>query len=596
MAETTKTTKAIESQSRVKRFAGKVTRLVTKSSLPEIMVVASLTMARYLKNSDFSYPSEIILDIVLLGIFVTVVYYVMKLVLRSTLAAHVASLFLAYGAYAYSYAFPTLQRYINKAIPDSWTLLEKSLLTYLGLAVVFGLVGLAVQILCTRVKVMRGVPVLKFVIFVVCFVFASQLVKVGARMWTIRHDLSYKQPALSIKKPADAKAVATSDKPDIYYLLFDRYGNNSTLNNVYDYDNSSLLNFLDNQGFVTRKDAYANYPFTMMSVSSTLAMSYHAKVGSEFKDDSKSFQTAFPYRTMLDNPPVVQALKKNGYIYNQVSSWWDFTRNVPAADNEPTKSFEVRLLGKSYWLTDLQRDIFGKSILFPLLQHGIHIDNLTVAQYQADRNPTQNFNAQMAAVKKIAETSKQANKPQFTFAHVLSPHDPYIFDAKGNTPTYDSNRTDNGVDEYVKYTNQVTYLNTRIKDLVATIRSQDPKAVVVIQADEGPYPKQFRGTLTAQHFYDPINLPVANMKQKFGVLASYYMPGVSDQTVAKNVTANVNAFRFVLDQYLNYDLPILPDCQFTAGDKFSLYNYQQVTGKLRGTKNPADCSQYQYAN
>lgn len=597
MAETKKTARTIEAskQGGWQRLLRRVTKVVTESSLPEVMLIASLTMARYLKNSDFSYPSEIILDIVLLGIFMTIVYYLLKLVVRSTLAAHIAGLFLAYGAYAYSYSFPTLQRYIDKLIPDSWTFAEKALLTYLGLAIVFGLLGFVVQQLFAHIKVLRTVPLLKFVVFVVCFIFVSQLVKVGARIWTIRHDLSYSQPALSIKKPAAAKSVATKEKPNIYYLLFDRYANSSTLQKIYDYDNSSLLNFLGEQGFVTRQNAYANYPFTMMSASSTLAMDYHAKIGAQFKNDAKGFQTAFPYRTIIDNPPIAQALKQNGYNYNQVSSWWDFTRNIPSADSEPTKSFEVRLLGKSYWLTDLQRDIFGKSILFPLLQHGIHVDNLTVAQYQTDRNPTQNFNAQMAAVKRIAQNSGGQAVPQFTFAHILSPHDPYIFDAQGRTPTYDSNRTDNGIDEYTKYTNQLTYLNTRIKDLVSTIRAKDPTAVIVIQADEGPYPKQFRGTLTAEHYYDPINLPLENMKQKFGVLASYYMPGVKSDTIAKNVTANVNAFRFVLDQYLGYELPMLPDCQFTVGDKFSLYNYQQVTGKLKGTENPTSCSQYKYA-
>jgi hypothetical protein len=83
------------------------------------------------------------------------------------------------------------------------------------------------------------------------------------------------------------------------------------------------------------------------------------------------------------------------------------------------------------------------------------------------------------------------------------------------------------------------------------------------------------------------------MKQKYGILASYYLPGVDKQTALDQVTSSVNSFRFVLNQYLGYDLNMLPDCQFSAGDKFYLYNYQLVSGTLRGTQAPAACNQYE---
>lgn len=83
------------------------------------------------------------------------------------------------------------------------------------------------------------------------------------------------------------------------------------------------------------------------------------------------------------------------------------------------------------------------------------------------------------------------------------------------------------------------------------------------------------------------------MKQKFGVLASYYMPGVDQQTVAQSITASVDPLRFVLSHYLGYDLPMLPDCQFATGDKYMIYGYQQVTGTLKGTPNPPACKQYE---
>lgn len=562
-------------------------RFIARSSLPEVMLVATLSMSRYIQNSDFSYPSEILLNIVLLGILATVSFYVYRFVFRSVLAAHVASLLLMYGLYGYTYTFPRLHHIGNSLIPNSGTPFTQDLLQTLFLAIVFGIVGYGISRLLS-LKQLKAVPALKFLVFLVCFIFTVQVGKVGLRLIEIRHDLAYKGPQTSLPEPAATPGA----KPNVYYLLFDRYANATTLKRDYKYDNSTFLDSLKQQGLVVRDDAYANYPFTMQSVSSTLAANYHADIAKQFKNDATGFQTAFPYRKLLDNAPVTKAFQANGYNYNQVSSWWDFTRDNPSANTNPSKSFRLRMFGKNFWATDLQRDIINKSILSPFLLKGITVGKTTVVQYQLDRNPTQNFYAEMHALKTIANHSASQTKPQFTFAHILSPHDPYIFDAAGNKPTYDSNRTDDGIDETVKYTNQVTFLNTQIQQLVATIRTKDPTAVIVMQADEGPYPKQFRGTLTPANYYDPINLPIDQQRQKFSVLAAYYMPNVDEATVKTGIAASVNSFSFVLNQYLGYNLATLPDCQFTVGDKYNLYTYHLVTGQLKSTTAPTACNSY----
>lgn len=531
------------------------------------------------------------MSIVLLAIPATMVFYIFRLVLRGRLlAVHIASLFMAYELYGYSYAFPRLRRIGEHFVQHSATPFTRAVIILLFLAIVFGLMAFGIDWLTRRFQALRKVPLLKVGLFVVCFIFAVQIGKVSLRLWTIRHDLTYSQPMVQLSKSSSSKP---GPKPNVYYLLFDRYASATTLKNIYGYDNSNFENFLTGQGFSNRDNAFANYPFTTQSVSSTLSMGYHTELGAQFRNDSKNFQTAFPYRAIINDSPVAQIFKSNGYQYNEVSSWWDFTRNMPSADTEPSQSFRLRALGKNFWQTDLQRDIINKSILSPLLLKGLTLDHTTIVQYQLDRNPAENFVTQMAALKNIAAHSTTQTTPQYTFAHILSPHDPYVFDADGNQPDYDGNRTDNDIDETVKYNNQLTYINTQFESLIATIRRDDPKAVVFIQADEGPYPKQFRGQLTPTHYYDPINLPLDQMRQKFGIMASYYMPGVDNQTVQSNINSSVNVFRFIFDRYLGYQLPMLPDCNFTAGDKYTMYTYKLVTGQLKGTTNPAVCQQYQ---
>lgn len=567
-------------------------RFALRTSVPEILLLMSLVLSRWLQNSDFSYPEEMLVPMALFAVLATIIFYVYKLILRRNLAAHAAALPLVYGLYGYTYTFPWLHHFADKFVKHSYDTPFTHGLIFIGVgAAVFGLGAWALDFAMRHVKPLRAIPLLKIAVFVVLFVFAGQVYKTATRLWTIRHQLAYQQPAsFTPAKPADAKIAI---KPNVYYLLFDRYANDNTLSKDYNYNNSDLLNFLGNQGFVTRDQAYSNYPFTMQSVSSTMAMNYFPSLNKSFTSDGGEWQSAFPYRATLNNPPVAQALKQNGYTYNQIASWWDFTRDGIQADNQPTKDFRLRTLGMTFWMTDLQRDVINKSILSPLLKKGLTFGKHVAILYDLDTAPRDNFEQQMVALKSIASNSKTEKTPQFTFAHVLVPHDPYIFGPDGSDPGYSGDRDDNGVDEIDKYNNQLTYLNTRMKDLIGDIRTNDPGAAIILQADEGPYPKQFRGTLTPGHYYNPINLPLEQMQQKFGILASYYLPNTDPETVATHMTSSVNAFRVVLDTYLGYSLDLLPDCQFATGDKYQLYGYTLVSGKLRGTSEPAACRQYQ---
>ena len=182
--------------------------------------------------------------------------------------------------------------------------------------------------------------------------------------------------------------------------------------------------------------------------------------------------------------------------------------------------------------------------------------------------------------------------PQFNFAHILAPHPPYIFDADGKSPNYDVESNDNGVDETVKYANELTYINKRLQNLILDIKQTSPGAVIVLQADEGPYPKQFRGPMSPEDYYDPLELPQAQMKQKFGIIASYYLPDTQAAEVA-TINSSVNVFRFVLNKYFGYSLDILPDCQLATGNKFNLYNYTAVNDRLTNGPLPAECRAYE---
>ena len=559
-----------------------VGRYLAGTPLPEILFVYTLILARWWRNSDFSYPSEVTIPLIIFTVVTTIIYYTYRLILKEPFAVHIAALLLSFSFYRYdSIQHNRPGSWLYNLLPDKWTTLTSSLVMAAALLVICGLIGWSAARLVKRYEILQQLELYRVLMFAIGFIFVVQLGRVGLRYTQIYNELQYQYPAITT-----TKTIASSvGRPDIYYLVFDRYGNTETLKNIYGYDNSDLLNYLGKQGFVTRDSAYANYPFTMSSVASTLAMDYFPQFESMFSGDS-NWQSAYPYRSILNNSPVSLLLKANGYETSQVSSWWDFTRIGISADHHPGQAFRLKAFGGRWYLSDLQRDVVNTSILAPWLKIGIG----SVLKYDLALNPKENLETQISSLKAIASRSDKS-APQFAFAHILVPHEPYLFNPDGSDSSYDVNRNDWGADEKVKYTNQVSYINKRIKELVGSIRKNSPNAAIVIQADEGPYPKEFRFELTRDHYYNPADLPLAQMKQKFSILASYYLPGLPLDEV-KKINSSVNIFRFVLSRYLGYDLPPLPDCHLATGDKFNVYTYQLVNDKLEGFT-PAGCQQYE---
>ncbi len=569
---------------RVARF------LADNTSLPEILFISTFILIRWWNNSDFSYPSEVVTPLILFAVLVTTIFYIYRFIIGPGLAAHAAALSLSYLFYVFQFVENgRFGKFVYDVIPDSLsTAFARSLVLALVLGVLSGVTAWLIDKLIKRVKLLQYLQLYKVLLFAIVFIFALQLFRTGGRLYEIRNQLSFK-PAAPLLIPS-SNQLSELNKPDIYYLVFDRYAGPETLLENFNYDNKDVLDFLNSQGFVTRQKAYSNYPFTMSSIASVLSMDYFPQLEKQFGRDGR-WQSAAPYRTILNNPPIAQILSRHGYSYNQVSSWWDFTRVSINADSDPAKSYRLRVLNKSFYFSDLQRDIMFKSILSPWLKKGLTLGDTAWLKYDLDRNPSENLNVQVESLKAIA-ARKDKSVPQFTFAHILTPHPPYIFDENGNTPVYDHESNDNGVDESIKYTSELTYINKRLKELISSIKQSSPNAIILLQPDEGPYPKQFRGPMSADRYYDPIELPQKQMQQKFSIMASYYMPGLDTEAV-QSMNTSVNLFRFILNQYFGYELAMLPDCQLSTGNKFNLYNYTAVNDRLKGGPLPSECRRYE---
>jgi len=335
-------------------------------------------------------------------------------------------------------------------------------------------------------------------------------------------------PHLHLRRPAVA--------PDIYYIILDRYGSAGTLRTHFEYDNGPFLNDLRNRGFYIAEGSCANYPTTWLSLASSLGMEYldslAAALGPDASDRSPVYQR-------LQHHRVGASLRAVGYRYIHLGSAWGATRECRGADRNV------------HYPRPLSEFSEGLCATTPLLA----LPMMRVARewtlYTFDH---------------LAETGAVPG-PKFVFAHLLIPHEPYLFNADGSRPTQAQlgSRT-----EEESYLQQLQYANARmlvIIDLLLGGSTVPP--VVILQSDEGPRLQRFaRDPHTV--FSSPEEITIRKH-----ILNAYYLPG-QGKPVPYSTISPVNSFRLIFNRYFGTALRMLPDETYIYHDERAPYDFQRI--------------------
>lgn len=323
--------------------------------------------------------------------------------------------------------------------------------------------------------------------------------------------------------------------PNIYYIILDGYGRADTLETHYGFPNRRFLEFLRKKGFYVAENSRSNYPDTLLSLASSLNMDYI--------HDSKT-----PYRTLIKKNQVAWFLRSKGYRHVHIGSGWfsPTVRNRLADINlkgPRISEYAMTLVNLTplepvlkVWLADLIR----KNILFA-------------------------FDA-------LLRTTRMEG-PLFVFAHILSPHPPFVF-TKDGAPVPGAKILWQGPAWHRKslYTGEMRFLNKKIREVVETLLQQDPKPVILLQGDHGPA-HFWRGSWQDQGVPDDRRVA---LRERFGNLSAYYLPGTPAPELYPSITP-VNSFRIIFNRYFGADYPLLPDRSYASDDS---NNVVDVTEEL----------------
>jgi len=337
-------------------------------------------------------------------------------------------------------------------------------------------------------------------------------------------------------------------QPDIYYIILDRYASASTLEEKLDFDNSQFLDYLSAKGFYVAADSRDNYLSTQHSLASSLNMEYLDEVAQEVGEASTDLS---PLYAMMQDYKVWRLLKSTGYEFIHIGSWWEPTRENKYAD------MNINYGGS---LPEFSRLLLKTTAIDP-------VGRMLTLWGDERRTQYERVKYEFERLSQIP----QREGPTFVFAHFLTPHPDYVFSSDGSflpaeqdVPPYEH-----------RYLDQLVATNHMVEAMIdRLLTDSETPPVIIVQADEGPYPD----------FADTFNWTQSegsdqDLRVKSGILNAYYFPGV-DQSALYSLISPVNSFRVLFNLYFEADLELLPD-KYYYWYPGQPYRFIEVTDRLQ---------------
>jgi hypothetical protein len=349
--------------------------------------------------------------------------------------------------------------------------------------------------------------------------------------------------------------------PDIYYIILDAYGRSDVLQRIYGFDNREFLNRLKAKGFVVPSRSTSNYCQTYLSLSSSLNCR-HLDWLAGTDAHGEALLPALRYSTLL------ATLQHHGYRF--VS----FATSNPDTDFPDADVYLSPAVPRSSWDSEFEVLLLDKTPL--RLRSRISAGPLADDFYSQMRQRT------LFTFDSLGNIARR-QAPKFVFAHVISPHPPFVFGENGEDVSPRSRfylLSDGSIyqqhygksAEYVPgYRSQVTYITRRVEQAIDAIltNSREPP-IIILQGDHGP------GSRWNCDSADP---RASDVKERMSILNAYYLPGGGDKAVYDSITP-VNSFRIVLNHYFGAKLDLLADENYLSTVN-SPFQFVKVTDQVR---------------
>ncbi len=367
-------------------------------------------------------------------------------------------------------------------------------------------------------------------------------------------DLQRSQESRPLQQPTNA--ALTKNSRDIYYIIVDGYGREDVLRDIYEFDNSEFIKFLDDEGFYIAEESKSNYIQTALSLASSLNMEYVNYLADSLGEESFDRE---PLNQLIQDNRVMRYLDQQGYNLVAFDTGHEAT-SLRAADVFLSSEETSAVLPE--WLTVKRIMPFEELLLETTAVVGVldriksaeeaYFKNVVDPLYQAQRDRT------LFILEALAELPEREG-PNFIFAHIVAPHPPFVFgpDGEARNPDapftyYDGSDFLEAVgdrDEYIQgYRDQLEFLNKGLERTIeAILIGSERPPIIILQADHGP-----GAYLNWESVSD------TNLAERTNILNAYYWPEAEGDDLYPSISP-VNSFRLLLNAYFGERYDLLDD-------------------------------------
>ena len=309
--------------------------------------------------------------------------------------------------------------------------------------------------------------------------------------------------------------VKQNDMPDIYYIVLDEYAGIQTLKNKFNFDNSEFYNYLSEKGFFISSKSYSSYPYTILSIPSSLNMQYLDFNNNEI---TESAEIESQIRYITDNNLVMKNLSENKYY---IVSF--FAGSEAIGHNN---LIDEKICGENYFSSHDIAKIFPEERL------------------KEKRNEI------LCTFEKMVEIKNRINQPIFVYTHFSLPHDPFVLNHNGELQIFEETNL-NYEKSKEAYIQQLKFANKMsIKVIDEILSDTDRDSIIIIQSDHGERTK-----------IDWTNPTEQMIKQGLNNINAIYFPN-RHEGLAYDKISNVNSFRIIFNEYFNAEFKLLEDKYF----------------------------------
>jgi hypothetical protein len=311
--------------------------------------------------------------------------------------------------------------------------------------------------------------------------------------------------------------ISAESLPNIIYIVPDRYSGIRQLKEYWGFDNSEFYQALSSRGFIVSEDSRSNYPFTHVSLPSTLNSSY---LPTDVVESSYE---------LVKNASAFRNLKELGYYFINLGNRDALTQKMKLAD------LNFRINNSILSVTS-----------FSFLNYQTPIINILNRVFPS-AGLLSSCSSIIDSFESLKKLSLSKENGLFIFAHMLVPHDPYLINSKGecNKRKY-YHGIEGALEEKNDYIEYLMYGNLKLLEIFDEINSNNNNFIFVIQSDEGQYPLNI-------YVHDHESFTHEDWDVKTGIINALYYSN-DHELRSEDLLTPINNFVHIFDLLGNHNI------------------------------------------